>query len=51
MQNNQSVLIIHSGPKQGEARVPKWGWGEKYPYCDFGLFWQIFGCFDRGVAA
>jgi len=30
------VLIIHTGPKQGEAGVPKQGWGEKYPYCDFG---------------
>jgi len=30
------MLIIHSGQKQGEAGVPKWGWGGKYPCYDFG---------------
>jgi len=40
MQNNQSVLIIHSGPKQEEARVPKWGGGKNTPIV-------ILVCFDR----
>jgi len=36
MQNGQSVLIMHSDPKQGDAGGLESGGGGKYPLCDFG---------------